>query len=131
MVMENDQFLLFINHLSRSCNNNQLDLWCVISGSNILVNALSAFLIPQNNSNTGMRLPVYYEIINNSHSHAYYVVRMVLEENSNGKRPLGRPRRRWEDGVRDDVKALGGGEDWRLQASNRENWRQGCMSGWS
>jgi hypothetical protein len=34
-----------------------LDLWCVISGSNILVNALSAFVIPQNNSNTGMRLP--------------------------------------------------------------------------
>jgi hypothetical protein len=59
------------------------------------------------------------------------LIRMVLEENPNGKRPLGRPRRRWEDGVRDDVKALGGGEDWRLQASNRENWRQGCMSGWS
>ncbi|KAF0711681.1 MICOS complex subunit Mic60-like [Aphis craccivora] len=59
------------------------------------------------------------------------LIRMVLEENPNGKRPLGRPRRRWEDGVRDDVKALGGGEDWRLQVSNRENWRQGCMSGWS
>ncbi|KAF0749870.1 Uncharacterized protein FWK35_00020913, partial [Aphis craccivora] len=40
----------------------------------------------------------------------------------------GRPRRRWEDGVRDDVKALGGGEDWRLQASNRENWRTNSTS---
>ncbi|KAL4099054.1 hypothetical protein QTP88_023549 [Uroleucon formosanum] len=59
------------------------------------------------------------------------LIRMVLDENPNGKRPLGRPRQRWEDGVRDDVKALGGGEDWRSQASNRENWRQGCMSGWS
>jgi len=59
------------------------------------------------------------------------LIRMVLEENPTGKRPLGRPRRRWEDGVRDDVKALGGGVDWRLQASDRENWRQGCMSGWS
>ncbi|KAL4148126.1 hypothetical protein QTP88_002420 [Uroleucon formosanum] len=49
------------------------------------------------------------------------LIRMVLDENPNGKRPLGRPRRRWEDGVRDDVKALGGGEDWRSQASNREN----------
>jgi len=36
---------------------------------------------------------------------------MVLEENPTGKRWLGKPRRRWEDGVRDDVKALGGGVD--------------------
>jgi len=35
---------------------------------------------------------------------------MVLEENPTGKIPLGRPRRRWDDGVRDDVKALGGEE---------------------
>lgn len=38
---------------------------------------------------------------------------------------------RWEDVVRDDVKALGRGMDWRLQASDRENWWQGCTSGWS
>lgn len=31
---------------------------------------------------------------------------------------------RWKD----NVKAKGGGiEYWRLQASDRENWRQGCM----
>jgi len=29
------------------------------------------------------------------------------------------------------MEALEGGLDWRRQASDRENWRQGCMSGWS
>jgi len=36
---------------------------------------------------------------------------MVLKENPTGKRSLGRPRRIWEDGVRDDVNALGGRVD--------------------
>jgi hypothetical protein len=59
------------------------------------------------------------------------LIRIVLEENPTGKRPLGRPRLRWEDVVRNYVKALGRGIEWRIQAANRENWRQGCMSGWS
>jgi len=59
------------------------------------------------------------------------LIRIVLEENSTGKILLGRPRLRWEDVVRNDVKALEGGIDWRIQASDRKNWRQGCMSGWS
>jgi hypothetical protein len=30
-----------------------------------------------------------------------------------GKRPLGRPRRRWEDGIRMDLREIGlGGVDW-------------------
>jgi hypothetical protein len=30
-----------------------------------------------------------------------------------GKRPLGRPRRRWEDGIRIDLREIGlGGVDW-------------------
>jgi hypothetical protein len=33
-----------------------LDLWCVISGFTIIVNALSVFVVSQKNSNTGMRL---------------------------------------------------------------------------
>jgi hypothetical protein len=37
------------------------------------------------------------------------LIRIVLEENPTGKRPLGRPRLRWEDVVRNNVKALGGG----------------------
>eukprot|EP00102_Acyrthosiphon_pisum_P024089 XP_016661299.1 PREDICTED: uncharacterized protein LOC107884180 [Acyrthosiphon pisum] len=48
------------------------------------------------------------------------LIRIVLEENPTGKRPC----LRWEDVVRNDVKELGGGLDWRIQAANRENWRQ-------
>jgi hypothetical protein len=37
----------------------------------------------------------------------------VLVGEPEGKRPLGRPRRRWEDGVRMDLKEMGlGGVDW-------------------
>jgi len=36
------------------------------------------------------------------------LIRIVLEENHTGKRPLGRPRLRWEDVVRNEVKELGG-----------------------
>jgi hypothetical protein len=33
----------------------------------------------------------------------------VLECKPEGKRPLGRPRRRWEDGIRIDLKGIGWG----------------------
>jgi hypothetical protein len=33
----------------------------------------------------------------------------VLVGNPEGKRPLGRPRRRWEDGIRMDLKEIGWG----------------------
>jgi hypothetical protein len=37
----------------------------------------------------------------------------VLVGNPEGKRPLGRPRRRWENGIRMDLKEIGlGGVDW-------------------
>jgi hypothetical protein len=37
----------------------------------------------------------------------------VLVEKHEGKRPLGRPRRRWEDGIRMDLRDTGlGGVDW-------------------
>jgi len=29
------------------------------------------------------------------------------------------------------VEALGGGLNWRRQVLDRENWRQGCVLGWS
>jgi hypothetical protein len=36
----------------------------------------------------------------------------VLVEKPEGKRPLGRPRRRWEDGIRMDLRKIGlGGVD--------------------
>jgi hypothetical protein len=41
-----------------------------------------------------------------------------------GKRPLGRPRRRWEDGIRMDLREIGwGGVDWILLAQARDQWR--------
>jgi hypothetical protein len=40
------------------------------------------------------------------------------------KRPLGRPRRRWEDGIRMDLKEIGlGGVDWIRLAQDGDWWR--------
>jgi hypothetical protein len=37
----------------------------------------------------------------------------VLEGKPEGRSPLGRPRRRWEDGIRMDLREIGlGGVDW-------------------
>ena len=36
-------------------------------------------------------------------------VHRVLVEKSEGKRPLGRPRRRWEDNIKMDLQEMGGG----------------------
>jgi hypothetical protein len=41
-----------------------------------------------------------------------------------GKRPLGRPRRRWEDNIKMDLQEVGGGrEDWIELAQDRDRWR--------
>jgi hypothetical protein len=41
-----------------------------------------------------------------------------------GKRLLGRPRRRWEDNIRIDLRELGwGGMDWIDLAQDRDQWR--------
>ena len=41
-----------------------------------------------------------------------------------GKRPLGRPRRRWEDNIKMDLQEVGCGVmDWIELAQNRETWR--------
>jgi hypothetical protein len=43
---------------------------------------------------------------------------------SEGKRPLGRPRRRWEDGIRMDLGETGlRGVDWNRIAQDRDRWR--------
>jgi hypothetical protein len=40
-----------------------------------------------------------------------------------GKRPLGRPRRRWEDNIKMDVQEVGGGRgDWMEFAQDRGRW---------
>ena len=41
-----------------------------------------------------------------------------------GKRPLGRPRRRWVDNIRMDLQAVGCGYmDWIGLAQDRDRWR--------
>jgi hypothetical protein len=41
-----------------------------------------------------------------------------------GKRPLGRPRRRWEDNIKMDLQEIGGGRsDWIDLAQDRDRWR--------
>ena len=41
-----------------------------------------------------------------------------------GKRPLGIPRRRWEDNIKMDLQEVGGGyEDWMELAQDRDRWR--------
>jgi hypothetical protein len=48
----------------------------------------------------------------------------VLVGKPEGKRPLGKPRRRWVDGVRMDLREIGlGGVDWILLAQNRDRWQ--------
>jgi len=40
-----------------------------------------------------------------------------------GKRPLGRPRRKWEDNIRMDLQDVGyGGMDWIELAQDRDKW---------
>ena len=40
-----------------------------------------------------------------------------------GKRPLGRPRHRWEDNIMIDIQEVGGGYgDWKELAQDRERW---------
>jgi hypothetical protein len=47
----------------------------------------------------------------------------VLVGKPEGKRPLGRPRHSWEDGIRMDVRKIGlGGVDWIRLAQGRDRW---------
>jgi hypothetical protein len=48
----------------------------------------------------------------------------ILVGKSEGKRPLGRPRRRWEDGIRMDLRETGLGElDSIRLAQERDRWQ--------
>jgi hypothetical protein len=47
----------------------------------------------------------------------------VLVGKPNGKRPLGRPRRRWEYNIKKDLKEWSGGLDWIYLAPYRDRWR--------
>jgi hypothetical protein len=48
----------------------------------------------------------------------------LLVGKSEGKRPLGRPRRRWVDNIRMDLEEVGWGDaDWIGLAKDRNRWR--------
>jgi hypothetical protein len=51
-------------------------------------------------------------------------VHRVLVEKPEGKRPLGRPRRGWEDNIKMYFQKAGcGGMDWIELAQDRDRWR--------
>jgi hypothetical protein len=48
----------------------------------------------------------------------------VLVGKPEGKRPLGRHRRRWEDNIKEDLQEVGCGDvGWNELAQNRDRWR--------
>jgi hypothetical protein len=48
----------------------------------------------------------------------------VLVGKPEEKRPLGRPRRRWEDNIKMDLQEVGcGGMDWIELAQDRDRWQ--------
>ena len=48
----------------------------------------------------------------------------VLVVKPEGKRPLGRPRRRWEDNIRMDLREVGcDSDEWIDLAEDRDQWR--------
>ena len=50
-------------------------------------------------------------------------VHRVLVGKPEGKRPLGKPRRRWEDNIKMDLQEVGGGGDWMELAQDMGRWR--------
>jgi hypothetical protein len=48
----------------------------------------------------------------------------ILVGQPEGKRPLGRPRRRWEDNIKLDLRDIGwAGMDWIDLAQDRDQWK--------
>jgi hypothetical protein len=48
----------------------------------------------------------------------------ILVRRPEGKRPLGRPRRRWEDDIKMNLREIGLGDvDWIYWAQDRDRWQ--------
>jgi hypothetical protein len=65
-----------------------------------------------------------YQLLFSSHSSRG--VHRVLVGKPEGKRPLGRPRCRWEDNIKMDLQEVGKGGrfgDWMELAQDRDRWR--------
>ena len=50
-------------------------------------------------------------------------VHRILVGKPEGKRPLERPRRRWEDSIKMDLQEVRGCGDWMDLAQDRDRWR--------
>jgi hypothetical protein len=51
-------------------------------------------------------------------------VHRVLVRKPEGKRPLGKPRHRWQDTIKINLQEVGGGGgDWMELAQDRDRWR--------
>ena len=67
---------------------------------------------------------VMTNLIHNCFILQYVWVHRVLVGKPEGKRPLGRPRRRWEDNIKMDLQEVEGGRgDWMELAQDRDGWR--------
>ena len=54
----------------------------------------------------------------------------ILEGKPTGKRPLGRPRHRWEDNIRMDLEEIGiNAGNWVDSSQDRNYWRAPCECG--
>jgi hypothetical protein len=47
----------------------------------------------------------------------------ILAGKHEGRRPLGRPRHRWEDNIKMGLQEVGWGMDWIELAKDRDRWR--------
>jgi hypothetical protein len=71
-------------------------------------------------------LLAFYQILSptNSEEISLLAQSAFLVGKPEGKRPLGRPRRRWEDNIKMDIQEVGGGcGDWMELAQDRDRWR--------
>jgi exonuclease III len=59
------------------------------------------------------------------------LIKKVIEENPVGRRPLGRPRLRWEDCVKKDTETVEPNSHWRDLAEDRDRWQYVYLEVWS
>jgi hypothetical protein len=52
------------------------------------------------------------------------ITKTALQQTIYGKRAVGKPRKRWEDAVREDSIKLLGTKAWKAKAKDRQFWRQ-------
>jgi hypothetical protein len=48
---------------------------------------------------------------------------LEVQRNPEGRKPLGKPRNRWKDNIKVDLREVGRGMDWIDLVQNRNRWR--------